>query len=122
MKLKNIVIVVRDIRASIKFYNELFGLEVVFDGNTNVILTEGLVLQERKIWEETIGDSIIFNSKCFELYFEERNIDRFIDRLERFYPDICYINDIIVYSNGKKVVRFYDLDGHIIEVATMLIN
>ena len=54
MKLKNILIVVKDIERSKKFYRDLscLGLEVIRDFEGNVILTEGLVLQEEKIWRE----------------------------------------------------------------------
>ena len=50
MKLKNILIVVDDIERSKKFYRDLFGLETVLDNDGNVILTEGLVLQDKNIW------------------------------------------------------------------------
>lgn len=53
MKLKNILLIVNDIEKSKKFYRELFGLEVIRDFGENVILTEGLVLQERTVWEES---------------------------------------------------------------------
>ncbi len=42
MKLKNVLIAVADIEKSIKFYKELFGLDVILDNDGNVILTEGL--------------------------------------------------------------------------------
>lgn len=48
MKLKNILIVVKDIEKSKQFYHDLFGLNVVLDNDGNMILTEGLVLQEEK--------------------------------------------------------------------------
>ena len=48
MKLKNVLIVVKDIERSKKFYQDLFGLEMVLDNDGNMILTEGLVLQEEK--------------------------------------------------------------------------
>ncbi len=48
MRLKNILIVTEDIERSKKFYKDLFGLEVVLDNDGNVILTEGLVLQDKK--------------------------------------------------------------------------
>lgn len=51
MKLKNILIVVDNIEVSKAFYKDLFGLTVVSDFGENVVLTEGLVLQERKLWE-----------------------------------------------------------------------
>ena len=51
MKLKNVLIVVKDIERSKKFYRDLFGLEMVLDNDGNMILTEGLVLQEEKYWK-----------------------------------------------------------------------
>ena len=47
MKLRNVLIVVSDIEESINFYRDLFGLQVVLNNDGNVIMTEGLVLQER---------------------------------------------------------------------------
>ena len=43
MKLKNVLIVVKDIERSTKFYRDLFGLEMVLDNDGNMIMTEGLV-------------------------------------------------------------------------------
>ena len=51
MRLRNILIVVEDIEKSKKFYHDLFGLDVILDNEGNVILTEGLVLQEKTIWK-----------------------------------------------------------------------
>ena len=62
MKLKNILIVVNDIERSKKFYKDLFGLETILDNDGNVILTEGLVLQDRSIWENFIEKDIISQS------------------------------------------------------------
>lgn len=56
MKLKNILIVVKDIEKSKQFYHDLFGLDVILDNDGNMILTEGLVLQDEKsgkvFWEK----------------------------------------------------------------------
>ena len=46
MKLKNVLIVVKDIEKARQFYQDLFGLEMIVDNDGNMILTEGLVLQE----------------------------------------------------------------------------
>ena len=51
MRLKNILIVVKDIEKSKKFYHDLFGLDVILDRDGNVILTEGLVLQDKTVWK-----------------------------------------------------------------------
>ena len=118
MKLKNVLIVVKDIEKSRQFYNDLFGLDLVLDNDGNMILTEGLVLQDEIIWKELLGKEILPESNSCELYFEEQNIEAFAEKLERLYPSIRYVNKLVVHSWGQKVVRFYDLDGNLIEVGT----
>lgn len=118
MKLKNVLIVVKNIEESRKYYRELFGLEMILDNDGNMILTEGLVLQEEKYWKQFLGTDIIPKNNHAELYFEERNIEAFIEKLERLYPDTEYVNRLMTHSWGQKVVRFYDLDGNLIEVGT----
>lgn len=118
MKLKNILIVVKDIEKSKQFYHDVFGLDMIWDNDGNVILTEGLVLQDEKIWKEFVKQDIIPESNSCELYFEEEHIEEFVDKLERLYPDTKYVNRLITYSWGQKMVRFYDPDGNQIEVGT----
>ena len=118
MKLKNILIVVKDIEQSKKFYHDMFGLEVVLEQDGNIILTEGLVLQDEEIWKTTLGRDILVESNSCELYFEERNLEMFVERLETLYPTMQYVTGMTTYSWGQKVVRFYDLDGNLIEVGT----
>ena len=107
MKLKNILIVVKDIEKSKQFYHDLFGLNVVLDNDGNMILTEGLVLQEEKIWKKFLEKEIIPESNSCELYFEEREIEKFVQKLENLYPSIQYVNRLTTHSWGQKVVRFY---------------
>ncbi len=116
MKLKNVLIVVKDIEKSKKFYHDLFGLETILDNDGNMILTGGLVLQEEKYWKEFLGREIISENNSCELYFEERNIEEFVERLEKYYPEVKYVNKLMTHSWGHKVVRFYDPDGNLIEV------
>mgnify|MGYP004470379613 CR=1 FL=1 len=118
MKLKNILIVVKNIEKSKQFYHVLFGLDIILDNDGNVILTEGLVLQDEKIWREFVKKDIIPENNSCELYFEEERIEEFADKLDRLYPDTKYVNRLETYSWGQKVVRFYDLDGNLIEVGT----
>ena len=121
MKLRNILIVVEDIEKSKQFYHDLFGLDVILDNDGNMILTEGLVLQDKKIWEGFLGKAIIPQNNSSELYFEEKNIESFVEKLERLYPSIQYVNRLMTHSWGQKVVRFYDLDGNLIEVGTPVV-
>ena len=118
MKLKNILIVVKDIEKSRKFYHDLFGIELVIDNDGNMILTEGLVLQDEKIWKKFLDRDIVPKNNACELYFEEQDIESFIEKLERLYPTIEYVNHLMTHSWGQRVIRFYDLDGNLIEVGT----
>ena len=118
MRLRNILIVVEDIEKSKKFYHDLFGLDVILDNEENVILTEGLVLQEKTIWKNFQERDIISESNSCELYFEEKNIEAFVEKLDKLYPDIKFMNRLMTHSWGQKIVRFYDLDGNLIEVGT----
>lgn len=118
MRLKNVLIVVKDIEKSRKFYHDLFGIELVLDNDGNMILTEGLVLQDEKIWKAFLDRDIVPKSNSCELYFEEQDIESFVEKLERLYPAVEYVNHLITHSWGQRVVRFYDLDGNLIEVGT----
>ena len=118
MKLKNVLIVVKDIEKSRKFYHDLFGIDLVLDNDGNMILTEGLVLQDEKIWESFLDRDIVPKSNSCELYFEEQDIESFVEKLEKLYPDIEYVNRLMTHSWGQRVIRFYDLDGNLIEVGT----
>ena len=116
MRLKNILLVVEDIERSIAFYKELFGLQVIrrFDGN--VILTEGLVLQERKIWENLVGKQINYQGNATEIYFIENDLEGFQEKLENSSFEIKYVHKLKEYSWGQKAIRIYDPDGHMIEI------
>ncbi len=118
MKLKNILIVVEDIERARNFYHDLFGLDLLLDNDGNMILSEGLVLQEKKYWTQFLGKEIIPENNSSELYFEESDLEAFVEKLERYYPDVRYVNRLMTHSWGQKVIRFYDPDGNLIEVGT----
>lgn len=118
MRLKNVLIVVKDIEKARQYYHDLFGLEMILDQDGNMILTEGLVLQEAKYWKVFLQKDIVERSNACELYFEEKNIEAFAEKLERLYPETEYVNRLMTHSWGQKVLRFYDLDGNLIEVGT----
>jgi len=120
MRLKNVLIVVKDIELSKAFYRDLFGLEVVTDFGGNVILTEGLVLQEQTVWETFTDKKVVSYGNAAELYFEENDMDFFIKKLSQCSYEIEYMNPPIEHDWGQRVVRIYDPDGHIIEVGESL--
>ena len=118
MKLRNILIVVKDIEKSKEFYHRVFGLDVILNSDGNVIMTEGLVLQEESVWKECLKKDIVAYNNSSELYFEEVDIEGFVEKIKSLYPETKYITKLTTYPNGKSIVRFYDLDGNMIEVGT----
>lgn len=115
MKYTSTLLAVRDLEVSLGFYREVLGLEVVQDFGANVVLTGGIALQTLESWREFIGGKpVTFQSHGGELYFEEADMDGFLKRLEQ--REISYVHPLLEHRWGQRVVRFYDPDGHIIEV------
>ena len=79
--LKNVLIVVDDSEKSIEFIKDLFGLpEVILKNEGNVILSEGLVLQDADVWKTLNETSTPFNN-MMELYFQEFDIDGLLAKI-----------------------------------------
>ena len=112
--LKNVLIVVDDIEKSIEFYKDLFGLQVILKNEGNVILSEGLVLQDADVWDETLTP---FNNRM-ELYFEEFDVDGLLAKYESSKYFVRYATELTELAGGQKLVRLYDPSGNLIEVRT----
>ena len=97
MKLKNVLIVTENMERSKKFYKDLFGLEVILDN---------------------IGKEVVYQNNACELYFEEKDLEKFVEKLNQYEMPIVYVNPLMQHSWGQSVVRFYDPDGNLIEVGT----
>ena len=111
------LIVVKDIEQSKKFYHDVLGQEVVEDLGANVTLTGGFALQTLDSWCNFIhkdSGEIAYGNNDAKLYFEEDDMDTFIKSLSNF--EIEYVHPLKEHSWGQRVIRFYDLDKHIIEV------
>ena len=116
MKLKNIVIVVKNIEESVRFYKELFGLQVIMKQDGNVIMSEGLVLQDVAVWRDRMQLSVTPHNNMTELYFEEKDMEGFMEKLESYDFCLKYVTELTELEGGQKVVRFYDPSGNLIEV------
>ena len=78
MKLSGFLIVVKDIRKAEKYYHNLFGLETLQDNDGNMILSDGLFLQEEKYWRGFIGKDVIPKNNACELYFRKKMLTLFL--------------------------------------------
>ena len=116
MRLRNILLAVNDMEQSKAFYQKYFSLSVIRDFCENVILTEGLVLQEQKSWERLIEANII-TGNASELFFVEDNLDSFLRQIEPYLAESGQTANVRENSWGKRVLMLKDPDGHLIEVA-----
>ena len=115
--LKNVLIVVDDIEKSIEFYKDLFGLQVI-QNEGNVILSEGLVLQDAEVWGKTLNETSTPFNNMMELYFEEFDIDGLLAKYESGKYSVRYVTKLTELAGGQKLVRLYDPSGNLIEVRT----
>jgi len=123
MKYTCTLIAVRNIEKAKQFYHDVLGLEVVADFGANVTMTGGIALQTADTWKSFIhkqDEEIVFGNNACELYFEEDDMDSFVAKLN-IMKGIEYIHPLFEHSWGQRVVRFYDLDRHIIEVGENMI-
>ena len=118
MSLKNVLIIVDNIDESIDFYEELFGLRVITRQEGNVIMSEGLVLQDAGVWKESMQIQTIPYNNMTELYFEDNDIEGVVKKLESEKYEVRYATALIELDGGQKLVRFYDPSGNLIEIRT----
>ena len=118
MKSGGMLLVVRDMKASLDFYREILGLEIIHDFGANVVLTGGLSLQTLETWATFLGrDSrdIAFGGCDAELYYEAEDFDAFLKALKE-HSNAELVRPPLEHGWGQRVVRLYDPDRHIIEV------
>lgn len=117
MKYKAGMLVVSDLERSREFYKTVLGLRVVADFGANITLTGGFSLQTQESWEEFISvdsSAISYGGNNFELYFEEDDLDGFVEKLNKW--NVPLVHPMYEASWGQRSIRFYDPDRHIIEV------
>ena len=123
MNLKNCipVLFVKDAQIARTFYESLLGLKVkAVYGGTNIIFEEGLALWQvmnENIIPKTLGSENITDSNLtsrFELCFETEDLDNIYKILKD--NDTKFLHEINVELWGQRTIRFYDPDGHLIEV------
>ena len=86
--------------------------------NINVIMSEGLVLQDVDVWYDSTKIHTTPHNNMTELYFEDNDIEGIIEKLESGKYVVSYVTDLMELECGQKLVRFYDPSGNLIEVRT----
>ena len=63
MKYRGTLLVVKDCKKALKFYQEMFGFELLQDNDGNMELSNNLYLQELKYWEK-FTKNILYNARA----------------------------------------------------------
>lgn len=122
MKYLGPLLVVKEIEKSKQFYLEVLGCEIISDFGANITLTGGFSLQTSESWQGFIHKSeadIAFGGNDAELYFEEDDLDGFMEKLGSF--NVTLLHPLKEHPWGQRTVRFFDPDMHIIEVGENMV-
>lgn len=115
MKYMSTVLAVRDMEASKAFYQKILGMKITCDLGANVTLDDVIALQTLDTWRQfTEATDITLENNAGELYFEEWDMDALMLRLDG--ERVRYLHGLREQPWGQRAVRFYDPDGHVIEV------
>lgn len=114
MILKNVVLIVKDVERSRRFYQEVLGLKVTADFGRKILFTGGVVLEEGHLWEDALKTDVSYGGNDAELYFEDMDVESVRKRLESSGHAVEFLPG--QGENPAQVVRFYDPDRHVIEV------
>lgn len=122
VKFHSSVIIVQNIEISRYFYQDILDQIVTLDFGKNIIFECGLALWELRnthIIPQKINNARIQNdSNRFELYFEYEDIEEIKQRLVDH--SVRLLHDIHEEPWGQRTIRFFDPDGHLIEVGEPL--
>ena len=112
------LLVVCDMKISRDFYERVLCQKVRYDHGENVLFEGGFSLHLKSHFSKLIHideNAIIEKPNNYELYFEEEDLDNFIQKLKQL-NSLKYVHELTQQPWGQRVIRFYDPDMHIIEV------
>lgn len=122
MRFVNPIPFVRDIDRSKAFYRDRLGLRILRDFGNFVLFEGGFAIHEGRSLEETVwqtpsGMEEPYGRRNLLLYFEHADVDAAFLSIA---PHVELIHPVQRQSWGQRVFRFYDPDGHAIEVGEPL--
>ncbi|CAN7364532.1 VOC family protein [Rhizobium sp. LjRoot258] len=118
MRFINPIPFVRDINRSKEFYNELLGLKIIEDAGNFVLFESGFAIHEgqslsQTIWNQKHDAAEPYGRRNVLLYFEHGDLNA---AFESIAPHVELIHAVEKQAWGQRVFRFYDPDGHAIEI------
>jgi catechol 2,3-dioxygenase-like lactoylglutathione lyase family enzyme len=118
MRFVNPIPFVRDIARSKAFYETRMGLRVVEDFGSFVLFETGFAIHEgpaleRIVWRAASATQEPYGRANLLLYFEHEDVDAAFSAIA---PHVTLIHPVEEQAWGQRVFRFYDPDGHAVEV------
>lgn len=116
MQYKGTLIAVSDMAKAKHFYETIMEQKVGMDLGVHVSFEGGLSLQSN--YAELVGQDLKMQPcpNNFQLYFEVEDLDFWQNKIKST-EGIDFIHEAKEYPWGQRVMRFYDYDMYIIEVA-----
>ena len=115
LKFYSPVVFVKDIGEAKKFYAEVLGQETEHDFGANIIFKSRLSLWQISEKHEIAGIAgKPENGSTFELYFETDNIEESSGKVKA--TGVKFLHDIKTEPWGQMTFRFFDPDGHLVEI------
>ncbi|RPJ51501.1 MAG: hypothetical protein EHM21_02575 [Chloroflexi bacterium] len=123
LKFLGSILFVENINRSRQFYEEVLGQIVDLDFGANVGYKSGISLWQRDhAWPIIFGGKVLNQpTACqpeVELGFEIADIEEADKRLAA--AGVKYLHPLIEQPWGQRTVRFYDPDGHLIEIGELM--
>ena len=116
MKYCGTLISVSDMEKSKNFYEKVMDQKIIMDLDVHMSFENGLSLQSN--YEELVGVKLEAHARPnnFQLYFEMEDLAYWESKLKSI-KGIEFIHASKEYPWGQRVIRFYDYDKFIVEVA-----
>ena len=116
MRYQGTLIAVSDMAKAKRFYETVMGQKVLMDLGVHVSFERGLSLQSN--YAELVGADLPAKERPnnFQLYFEVEDLDHWQSKIAGT-EGIEFIHTAKEYPWGQRVMRFYDFDKYIVEVA-----
>lgn len=124
MRFVNPIPFVRDINRAREFYRDRIGLKIREDFGNFVLFATGFAIHEgssleQTIWQESSPETGPYGRQNLLLYFEHDDIDAAFAGIA---PHVVLIHPVERQAWGQRVFRFYDPDGHAIEIGEPLVH
>jgi catechol 2,3-dioxygenase-like lactoylglutathione lyase family enzyme len=122
MRFVNPIPFVRDIARARAFYRDVMQLEIRADHGNFLLFEGGFALHEGQslewtVWKQNSASPDAYGSRNLLLYFETDDVGAAFARIA---PQVKLIHPVETQAWGQRVFRFYDPDGHAVEVGEPL--